>query len=134
MRDFLDEAGDTESRARLESVVASSRISLLRFVKRLINALALPVIFLTVSGYFVWNAMHGERGLIAREQRMADIVAARAELTRAEADRDAIERRVTGLRSDRIDRDQLDERARALLNMAGRDEIIVPYPQDRRLY
>jgi cell division protein FtsB len=106
----------------------------LRFIKRVINALALPVIFLTVSGYFVWHAMHGERGLIAREQRIADIVAARAELARAEADRDAIERRVTGLRSDRIDRDQLDERARALLNMAGRDEIVVPYPQDRRLY
>ena len=47
---------------------------------------------------------------------------------------DAIERRVTGLRGDRLDRDQLDERARALLNMAGRDEIVVPYPQDRRLY
>ncbi|BDG73293.1 FtsB family cell division protein [Roseomonas fluvialis] len=106
----------------------------MRFIKRVINALALPVIFLTVSGYFVWHAMHGERGLIAREQRIADIAAARAELARAEADRDAIERRVTGLRSDRIDRDQLDERARALLNMAGRDEIVVPYPQDRRLY
>ena len=106
----------------------------MRFITRIIHALALPVIFLTVSGYFVWHAMHGERGLIAREQRMADIAAARAELARAEADRDAIERRVTGLRGDRIDRDQLDERARALLNMAGRDEIVMPYPQDRRLY
>jgi len=109
-------------------------MSLLRFLKRVFAALALPVVFLAVSGYFVWNAMHGERGLIAREQRLADIEAARAELARAEADRDAVERRVTGLRSDRIDRDQLDERARALLNMAGRDEIVVPYPQDRRLY
>lgn len=106
----------------------------MRFIKRLINALALPVIFLAVSGYFVWHAMHGERGLIAREQRIADIAAARAELARAEAERDAIERRVTGLRSERIDRDQLDERARALLNMAGRDEIVVPFPPDRRLY
>jgi cell division protein FtsB len=132
--EFLDEAGDTESGARLESRVASPRISLVRFIKRLINALALPVIFLAVSGYFVWHAMHGERGLIAREQRIADIAAARAELARAEAERDAIERRVTGLRSERIDRDQLDERARALLNMAGRDEIVVPFPPDRRLY
>ncbi len=106
----------------------------MRFIKRLINALALPVIFLAVSSYFVWNAMHGDRGLIAREQRMTEIAAARAELARAEADRDAIERRVTGLRSDRIDRDQLDERARALLNMAGRDDIVVPFPPDRRLY
>lgn len=107
---------------------------LLRFIKRVINALALPVVFLAVSGYFAWHAMHGERGLIAREQRIGEIAAARAELGRAEAERDAIERRVTGLRGERLDRDQLDERARALLNMAGRDEIVVPYPQDRRLY
>jgi cell division protein FtsB len=109
-------------------------MSLLRFLKRAFDALVLPVVFLAVSGYFVWHAMHGERGLIAREQRLADIAAARSDLARAEADRDAIERRVSGLRGDRLDRDQLDERARALLNMAGRDEIVVPYPQDRRLY
>jgi cell division protein FtsB len=109
-------------------------MSLVRFLKRLFNAVALPTVFLAVSAYFVWNAMHGERGTIAREQRMADIAAARAELSRAEAERDAIERRVSGLRGDRLDRDQLDERARALLNMAGRDEIVVPFPADRRLY
>ncbi|MBP0464526.1 septum formation initiator family protein [Roseomonas sp. PWR1] len=106
----------------------------MRFLKRVIQALALPSLFLALSGYFIWNAMHGERGLIAREHRMADIAAARAELSRAEADREAIERRVTGLRGDRVDRDQLDERARALLNMVGRDEIVVPYGPERRLY
>lgn len=94
----------------------------------------MPCLFLALSGYFAWHAMHGERGLIAREQRLADIVAARADLVRAEADRDAMERRVAGLRGDRVDRDQLDERARALLNMVGRDEIIIPYPPERRLY
>jgi cell division protein FtsB len=109
-------------------------MSLLRFLKRVFDALALPTAFLAVSAYFVWNAMHGERGVIAREHRLADIAAARSELTRAETDRDMIERRVTGLRGDQLDRDQLDERARALLNMAGRDEIVVPYPPDRRLY
>lgn len=109
-------------------------MSPLRFIKRIINALALPCLFLAVSGYFAWHAMHGERGLIAREQRLADIAAARAELARAEAERDAIERRVAGLRGDQLDRDQLDERARALLNMVGRDEIVVPYGPGHRLY
>ncbi len=94
----------------------------------------MPCLFVALSGYFGWHAMHGDRGLIAREQRLADIAAARAELARAENDRDAMERRVTGLRGDRVDRDQLDERARALLNMVGRDEIVVPYAPDRRLY
>lgn len=94
----------------------------------------MPCLFVALSGYFGWHAMHGDRGLIAREQRLADIAAARAELSHAEAERDAIERRVVGLRGDRVDRDQLDERARALLNMVGRDEVVVPYAPDRRLY
>lgn len=106
----------------------------MRFIKRFFQAIALPSLFLAVSGYFGWHAMHGERGLIAREQRIADIAAARAELSRAEAEREAMERRVSGLRGDRLDRDQLDERARALLNMVGRDEVVVPYPPERRLY
>ncbi|MEO3474159.1 septum formation initiator family protein [Roseomonas sp. CAU 1739] len=106
----------------------------MRFIRRVIQAIALPCLFLALSGYFAWHAMHGDRGLIAREQRLADIAAARSELARAEADRDAMERRVTGLRGDRVDRDQLDERARALLNMVGRDEIVVPYSPERRLY
>lgn len=107
---------------------------MLRFLRRFFQAIAMPCLFVALSGYFGWHAMHGDRGLIAREQRLADIAAARAELAHAEADRDAIERRVIGLRGDRVDRDQLDERARALLNMVGRDEIVVPYPPGRRLY
>ncbi|WP_338150980.1 FtsB family cell division protein [Neoroseomonas soli] len=106
----------------------------LRFIKRFLQAIALPSLFLAVSGYFAWHAMHGDRGLIAREQRIADIAAARAELARAESEREGMERRVAGLRGDRLDRDQLDERARALLNMVGRDEVVVPYPPERRLY
>lgn len=112
----------------------ASGASSLRFLRRAFNALALPVVFLGVSGYFVWHAMHGERGSIARTERIAEIAAARQELARAEAERDAIERRVAGLRGDRLDRDQLDERARSLLNMVGRDEIVVPYGPERRLY
>jgi hypothetical protein len=38
------------------------------------------------------------------------------------------------MRSDNLDRDQLDERARALHNLVERDELIVPYDQGKRLY
>jgi cell division protein FtsB len=106
----------------------------LRFLKRFLQAIAMPCLFVALSGYFAWHAMHGDRGLIAREQRLADIASARADLARAEGERDAMERRVAGLRGNRVDRDQLDERARALLNMVGRDEIVVPYGPERRLY
>ncbi|HYF08486.1 MAG TPA: septum formation initiator family protein [Acetobacteraceae bacterium] len=107
---------------------------LLLALKRGLAAIALPVALLALSGYFVWHATHGERGTVARQARLGDIAAAQEELRRAEAERDAMERRVAGLRGTELDRDQLDERARALLNMLGRDELVMPYGQDRRLF
>jgi cell division protein FtsB len=87
-----------------------------------------------LSAFFVWQSIYGESGMLARERRLGEIAEARATLARAEAERVAMERRVAGLRSEVIDRDQLDERARQLLNLVGRDEIVVPYDQGRRLY
>lgn len=105
-----------------------------RRLKRLLKAAVLPTIFSGVCVYFAWHAVHGARGLDARQVRLEQIAAARAELAKAEAEREAMERRVKGLSPDSIDRDQLDERARALLNMVGKDEVVIPYAEGRRLY
>ncbi len=101
---------------------------------RRLRAALLPMVFLTACGYFVWHAVHGERGLLAREARQLQIADARAERDRAQTELATMERRVAGLRGDRLDRDQLDERARQLLNMVGKDEIVLPYGTDRRLF
>jgi cell division protein FtsB len=103
-------------------------------VKRRAQAAVLPVLFFGLCGYFAYHAMHGTRGLLARDARMAEIASARAGLADAEAERDAMERKVAGLRSDRLDRDVLEERARALLNVVARDEIIIPYAPADRLF
>jgi cell division protein FtsB len=105
-----------------------------RGLKRRVRDALPPLGFLALCGYFAWHAVHGDFGLLARERRLEDIAAAQAVLTRAEAEREAMERRVAGLRGDRIDRDQLDERARTLLNLVGKDEIVIPYEAGRRLY
>ncbi|WP_372623041.1 FtsB family cell division protein [Falsiroseomonas sp.] len=94
----------------------------------------LPMLFLACCGYFVWHAIHGERGLIARDQREQQIAEALVERARVQGDLAAMERRVDGLRGDLLDRDQLDERARQLLNLVGRDEVVVPYGPERRLF
>lgn len=107
---------------------------LLYAIKRGLAAIVMPTVFLALSGYFLWHAMHGDRGTIAREVRLQEIASARQTLDRAVQERDAMERRVSGLRSSEVDRDQLDERARALLNMLGRDELVMPYGQERRLF
>ncbi len=108
-------------------------MSFARAVKTRLKDALPPVAFLALSGYFVWHSMHGDFGLMARERRLADIEEAKLVLARAEAERDAMERRVAGMRGGELDRDQLDERARALLNMVGKDEIVVPYAPAQRL-
>lgn len=112
----------------------TERAGVLAWIGRRLRAAMLPVLFLACCGYFVWHAVHGERGLLAKAERETRIAEAQAERERVQADLAAMERRVQGLRGDRLDRDQLDERARQLLNMVGRDEIVIPYGPERRLF
>ena len=86
-----------------------------------------PALFLSLVGYFVWNVVHGERGLVAYAKRQELLKLKQAELVVANAERDAWERRLGSLRGGRIDRDMLDERARAQLNLVDPDDIVVPY-------
>ncbi|MFC3124746.1 septum formation initiator family protein [Pseudoroseomonas globiformis] len=107
----------------------------MRAIKRTINILWLPLVFGGLIWHFAWYAVHGPRvGSLAREAKAAEISSAHGILTKVEAERDAMERKVAGLRGDLIDRDVLDERARALLNMVGKDELVVPYGSNQRLY
>jgi cell division protein FtsB len=105
-----------------------------REMKRRVRDALPPLGFAALCAYFAWHALHGDYGLLAREKRLEEIAAARAVLARAEAERDAMERRIAGLRSERIDRDQLDERARTLLNLVGKDELVIPYEPGKRLF
>lgn len=105
-----------------------------RWLIRMLKLLAPPVILASIAAFFVWHASHGERGLIAREQRLVDIAQARAERDRAVAEREGAERRVNAMRGDRLDPDQLEERARAMLNLTTREEIVIPYPPGQRLF
>jgi len=107
-------------------------MSLGRAVKRKGSAAIAPTIFLALVAYFVWNVVEGDRGLRSYAQRQQLLRQAEAELAQAEQERDAWERRASGLRNPHIDRDTLDERARAMLNMADPADIIIPYgPKDR---
>jgi cell division protein FtsB len=105
-----------------------------RIIGRGAKTLAAPLALAGAAAFFIWHASHGDRGLIAREQRLADIATARAELAEATAEREAAERRALALRGREVDRDQLEERARALLNLTVREEIVIPYPPGQRLF
>lgn len=92
------------------------------------------VFAIAVVGFFVWHTLQGSRGLLALAAIREQIAIAEAELARLEAERDRLEARVSGLRTDRLDADALDERARVMLNLSGRDDIVILYGPGGRLF
>jgi len=108
-------------------------MSFARTVRRKLRAAAAPAVLLLVVSYFLWNAAQGDRGLEARAARQQELAAAQADLARANDEVATWERRIGALRT-RIDTDALDERARAMLNRADPDDIIVTYDKGQRLF
>jgi cell division protein FtsB len=84
-----------------------------------------PVIGLSALAYFAYHAVEGNRGLLSYFRTSQQIADARAQLEEVQAERRALEHRVGLLRSDNLDRDLLEEQARAILNYTRRDEIVL---------
>jgi cell division protein FtsB len=105
-----------------------------REMKRRAKATAAPLFFLAVVGYFGWNVVQGDHGLRAYAQREALLAQAQADQAKAQTERDAWELRMAGLRSRHIDADALDERARAMLNLADPADVIVQYGPSDKLF
>jgi cell division protein FtsB len=105
-----------------------------RWLGRIVKALVAPSLLLSLSAFFVWHAQHGERGQVTRELRKAELETAVEARDMARLERESSERRVNALRGAALDRDQLEERARSMLNLTHPHEIVIPYPPGRRLY
>ena len=103
-------------------------------LRRQARAVVAPAVFLGLAGYFGWNATQGARGSQAYAVRQERLKAVDAELVRVTTERDMWERRVAGLRTQRLDPDTLDERARAMLNVADPSDIVMPYGVGKRLF
>jgi cell division protein FtsB len=95
-------------------------------VKRRLRGLVLPVLFLVVTAYFVFNAINGSRGIIAQRHDKAVLVKDRQSLTDVTARRDRWQARVDALHHHAIAPDMLNEQARAVLNLADPDDLAVP--------
>ena len=99
-----------------------------------LKAVLPPTLFLTLVAYFLWNATQGDRGLQAYALEQKRLEAVQAELNRTLQEQAAWERRVAGLRTQHLDPDTLDERARSMLNMADPADIVVPYGPTQKLF
>ncbi len=92
--------------------------------KAFLTGLVLYAIAIAAIGYFGVNAYTGKYGLTARQELDQDIVSLTSELARLHKERERMEQRVSLLRSDRIDPDMLDERARVQLDYVDPRELI----------
>jgi len=89
------------------------------------TGLGLYLLAAALISYFGLNAYKGDHGLRAREQMDKQIVALSGELAQATVERDMLERRIRLLKSDSIDPDMLEERARDLLDFADPHDLIL---------
>jgi cell division protein FtsB len=105
-----------------------------RAVKRRIKEAVPPVIFLALTGYFGWNATQGELGLKSYAQQLALLDKATAARASAVLEQQSWRQRVEGLRDAALDADTIDERSRAMLNLAEPDEVVVPYGPNDKLF
>lgn len=109
-------------------------VQIWRGIKRRGRAAMLPCVLFGLAGFFGWSSTQGDRGLEAKALRQADLAAAQSTLARAQSDLKAWERRVAALRTDRLNSDVLDERARAMLNLSDPADLILPYGEGKKLF
>ncbi|MGC8474919.1 MAG: FtsB family cell division protein [Acetobacteraceae bacterium] len=109
-------------------------MALVRALKRRLRAVAVPLSLLGLSGVFAYGTVRGDHGLVAYRQRAALLARTQAQLAQLQARQARWEIRVAALRSDHLDLDLLDARAREMLNLSNPRDILMPYPDGQRLF
>jgi len=96
-------------------------------LRSVLTALGLYLMAALLIGYFGVNAYSGDRGLKAKQDIDQQIAGLSAELDRVRIERAQWERRVALLKSESLDPDMLDERARALLDYEAANELTLMF-------
>lgn len=87
--------------------------------------IAVSLVGVAVIGYFAYHAVEGDRGLRAYFALSLQTELAREERDALRRDRQAVEQRVNLLKSESLDLDMLDERARVILNKVHEDDVVI---------
>jgi len=98
-------------------------------IKKRLRLAAPPIIGACVFGYFVYHAVEGDRGIMAWLRLSHELAASQMILADVSLERQMLQHRVDLLSSSSLDPDLLDERARAMLNVAEPDDRLVILPK-----
>jgi cell division protein FtsB len=94
-------------------------------LRSILSTLCLYVMAALLIGYFGINAYTGDHGLRAKKDLDREIAELSVELKHTKAEHDLWQRRVSLLRSDSLDPDMVEERARALLGYVDPRDVVV---------
>ena len=103
-----------------------------RHLRRQAQYIIGPFIGLSLSGYFAYNLLEGDRGLIAWVHLTQEIRDAKAQEATVQAQREATEHRVSLLQAGHLDLDLLDEQTRAALNLVKPGEVVILNQDDQK--
>jgi cell division protein FtsB len=92
-------------------------------LRSILTALGLYAVAAMLIGYFGVNAFSGDHGLKAKQDIDRQIASLSTELARLQVERGQWQRRIALLKSDKLDPDMLDERARALLDYTHPNDL-----------
>ncbi len=91
------------------------------------SGLIIPTICLAILGYFGTHAYQGNLGVISRAQMESQSLDLEFELARLRQEKSQMEHKVALLRDGQIEKDMLDQQARAMLNLVKGDEWVLSY-------
>ena len=94
--------------------------------------LALYCVSGAIGGYFVWNAVNGGRGLKTKDEYEHKIAELRGELEGLKSEHALRKHKIALLSGSAVDRDLLDEEARALLGRVNRNDLVVFLPRTQK--
>ncbi len=97
-----------------------------------LRAATIPFVCVSLIGYFAYHLFVGDHGLRARTRLETRISTLQGELSGLQAVRAKLDRDVALLRAEYLDPDMLDERARAILNFAHPNDIVIIEPKRGR--
>ncbi len=89
-----------------------------------------PVLIFLIMGYMVYHMIEGDRGWLAYLRLNREIARLSLQLDELRSREQVLQRRVGLLRPDNLDPDLLEERARDVLGLMKRNEIVIFLPDN----
>jgi cell division protein FtsB len=94
-------------------------------IKRRSRRMIVPIVGALFVCYFLVHAFHGDRGVLAWMHLQKQVSVAEQTVSDTRTVRTGYDRRISLLRSEHLDADMLDERARIMAGLVRPDEFIV---------